>query len=534
MSNRSNPVIARSPAGATWQSRKNEITSPSARNDRLYWFCCVALTAMYFLFLNPYLDVRGFNAHDPAVYISKAINLLKGIGYGEQYAEVFMPSTVQPPFFSFMLTPIFAVFGIHFFAFKLFMVVIAGLLSLAMYKLFFYFFKSKERAIQGTLLLMASPVIFGLSHRVLADVPLFLFVAIALWTLDCYLKKSVSIFSKWLFFAAIASSVAYLTKQTGLAVIVGGYFLLLHPDFRNKMVIQKLILYSVIAGIPIFIWHAWCATIPDDLWYWTMPATRDYLWKNPFTPVDGFLSVSEFIVRVRHNLVWGISNNIAMVFFAPFYFLEGGLLGFLLSVPIVLWLAWQWARSFIKQLSVLEGFVFFSLALMVPKYLGMATRHIAIIWPALIVYGFRGMSSLPDKVQTYVLNSLLIISLCTTFVISWDQWKNPYGSKTLKDYVTAGQEAKTLFPAASVCKAPLSPHWYVLSGHKCQFSGQDLVTYFVSLSDSAPQNLDPYKDVELNVLKEARDIGLLWKNKGGVKKVYENDNFALFQVNRGN
>jgi len=491
----------------------------------------IFLIGMYALFLNPYLDVRGYNAHDSAVYMSRAISLWKGIGYGEQFADVFMPVTGQPPVFSFLLAPIIGIFGVNFFILKMFMLSFAALLSVALYKFFAYFCQSKEQAVCATFLMIASPVIFGLSHRVLADIPLFVFVVWGLWNLDHYFQKSVPIFSPWLIFAVIASSTAYLLKQTALAVFVGAWFLFLHPTFRNKTVLKKLLIFTAISSIPIVIWHAWCSTVPDDLWYWTTPATRDYLWKNPFTAKDGYISVADFIIRVRHNLVWGISNNVAMIFFAPFYFLEGSLLGFLLSVPIVLWLGWQWTWSFIKRPSVLEGFVFFSLALLVPKYLGMAARYIAIIWPALLVYAIRGAVPFPKKIQTYLLNSLILISLCTTFIISLDQWKNPYGSKTLKDYVAIASQARKLLPAESVCKAPLVPHWQILTGHKCQYQGQDLVTYFVSLSDQAPQNLGPYKDVERDALEGAKNVGMLWENrKSELKKVFQNNTFALFKV----
>ena len=521
-------VIASNPIGTTRQSKKNKIAPLSACNNKLY---SLFLMAMYIFFLNPYLDVRGYNAHDPASYINKAISLWKGIGYGEQFADIFLPVTIQPPLFSLFLAPVIGIFGVNFIVLKLFMLVFAAALSFVLFKFFSYFLGYSDSAKWAVLMALASPVIFGLSHRVLADIPVFVFVALSLWSLDNYLRNPGSILSPWLFLSAAASSLAYLTKQTALAVFVGGWFLFLHRDFRNGVVFKKLILYSVIGLIPIVIWHAWCKIIPDDLWYWTTPSVRDYIWKNPFTAKEGFLSLSDFFIRVRHNLVWGISNNIAMAFFAPFYFLEGGLFGFLLSFPIVIWLAWQWGKSFIKQPTVLEGFVFFSLALMVPKYLGMAARYIAMIWPVIIIYFIRALAPLSPKKQSVILNVLIIISLCTTLGISIDQWRNPYGSKTLADYVALSKQAKALLPEGSVCKAPLLTHWQILTGHKCECYGQELVTYFVSLSDTAPQNLDFYRDVERDVLVGARDVGLLWKGQEGrVEKIVQNNTFALFKV----
>ncbi len=507
-------------------------------------FFSIFLGSMYLLFLNPVLDIRGFNANDPAAYINKAIGLWRGIGYGEQFANTFLPVTGQPPVFSLLLAPVVGIFGVNFVILKLYMLFFSLLLGVTIYPFFKYFLKEKKQAVVATFLMMTSPVIFGLSHRVLADVPMFVFMVLGLFTLNRYLREPVPIFSSGLFIASLTASVAYLTKQTALGVFIGGWFLWLHPDFRNRIVFKKLLAYSIISCIPILAWHTWCATLPDNLWYWTTPATRDYLWKNPFTIKDGYISILDFITRMRHNIVWGISNNIAMVFFAPFYFTEGSLFGFFASLPVMLWLSWQWIRSFIKSPSVLEGFVFFSLALFIPKFMGFAARYVAIIWPAVLVYAVRGIAQLPKKFQTYFLSSLCIVSLVTTLVISINQWKNPYGSETLKDYVAAAQEAKKIFPSDSKCAAPLLTHWQILTGHQC-FYGKDSAVlpyllstgsaYLVVLSDHAPRDLEHFKDVELQALEAGvRLIKILEQKQSLFEKVFENKTFMLMKVKNAN
>jgi len=165
------------------------------------------------------------------------------------------------------------------------------------------------------------------------------------------------------------------------------------------------------------------------------------------------------------------------------------------------------------------------MALLVPKYLGMAARYVAIIWPALIVYAVRG------KIGRPVLNLLVSVALMTTLVISIDQFKNPYGSKTLKDYVAIAEKAKELFPKNTVCKVPLDAHWQVLTRHKSQIHGEDMATYFVGLSETAPQDLSPYKDVEKDALQSARKVSDILRNHPRkTEKVIQNDTFALYQV----
>jgi len=501
---------------------------------------CVLLTFMYLLFLNPYIDVRGFNAHDPAGYISRAIALWNGKGYGEEFANRFLPVTIQPIGFSLVLAPLVGLFGVHFVLLKLYMVFFAVLFSLALYRFFQYFLSGNEEALLSVLLTIASPVIFGLSHRVLADIPLFLFVVMALVSLDRYLSESTGLFSSQLWVAAITLGIAYLIKQTAIGVVFGGWFLLLHSKYRNMDVLKKLLVYSSICAIPVVAWQIWDSLVPDDLWYWTTPQVRDFIWKNAFDKSYGFISLSEFLMRVRHNIVWGMSNNLAAVLFAPLYFTEGSYLGFFLSAPVIVWLFWHWMKSFRKKPSVLEGFVFFSLGLMLIKYLGMAARYMAVIYPAILVYTFRGFASFPSRLQKHAPRILIILAFLSTFVVAIDQYRNPYGSLTLKDYVAAAKEAKKLLPDESLCAAPLINHWQVLTGHKCFYARADAVlghlesnpaTYVTTLSETAIRNLEPFKDVERDALSQAFELTrIVEQHPDQFEQIYQNRTFAVFKM----
>lgn len=500
----------------------------------------VLLGLMYVVFLNPYMDIRGFNAHDPAAYILRAISLWNGKGYGAQYANAFLPVTAHPIGLSLILVPVVGLFGVNFLVLKVFMVFISGFLSICLFQFFRYFLGGNKQALPVTLLMMASPVIFGLSHRILADIPLFVFVVLALWTLDRYLREPVPIISRLLFVAALTSSAAYLIKQTGLAVFFGGWLLACHPAFRKPHVFKKLIVYSAVGFVPILVWHAWSSTIPDDLWYWTTASWRDFIAKNPFDPSQGLISVSDFIVRMRHNIVWGMSNNIAMILIAPFYFLEGHMAGFILSLPITAWLLVQWLKSYLRNPSTLEGFVFFTLSLLVVKYLGMAARYNALAYPALLVYTLRGLQAFPEKIRSTVLHSFLIVSLGTTFAVAVDQWKNPYGSSTLEDYVSLSKRAKELFASDSQCAAPLMDHWQVLTGHQCFWSKEGPIpesltanskNYVVALAEGASRDLERFKDVERHALLGAlRLTEAVERKPEAFKRVCSNETFSIYRV----
>ena len=317
--------------------------------------------------------------------------------------------------------------------------------------------------------------------------------------------------------------------------------LILHPRYWNKQFFAKLAFYTSLCSIAIVSWQIWDASVPDDLWYWTTPQVRDFIWKNPFTPDYGTISIGEFLTRVRQNIVWGMSNNIAVLFLAPLYFLEGSYAGFFLSLPVALGLAWHWGKSFVKRPSVLEGFVAFSLLLMLVKYLGMASRYIAIVYPALLIYAFQATEKWGRK-QTILIHSLILVSIATTSVMAFDQHRNPFGSRTLQDYIEAANQAKQSMPHNSVCSAPLLDHWQIMTGHKCFYKNRDISTlketpgpiYLVGLASGAPRNLESFEDVEKDALSGALKQTLtLEQDPQLFKKTYENQTFALFEVVNG-
>lgn len=63
------------------------------------------------------------------MYLLTAQALWRGEGYGMSLAEGFVPVKLQPPGFSALLVPVVGLFGMNFFALKLFMVGLAGLMA---------------------------------------------------------------------------------------------------------------------------------------------------------------------------------------------------------------------------------------------------------------------------------------------------------------------------------------------------------------------------------------------------------------------
>ena len=437
----------------------------------LFLLLGMSLGLMYLFFLNPHVDVKPFNADDSVAYLNRAKSLWEGHGYGESFVDAFFPVTLQPPAFSLLLAPLVGIFGMNFIVLKLFMLLLTILMAISSFIYFRHFLHSQTEVNSAMLLLMASPVIFGLSHQVLAEIPLFLFCMLGLVTLDRYLQTSVRIFSPVLFFSALLIATAYFFKATALGVLAGGWMLILHPKFQTLGTFKKLLLCSVLVFIPILFWQAWCSTIPKTN-FWTQPAWADILMVNPYQAGSPRASLADLAVRMRHNLAWGLSANIAMGLMAPFYFAQGGVLSFVLSLPIVLWLLGSWVKSLVQKPSVLEGFTLFSIFILMIKFEGMAVRYAALLYPVLLVYVFRGFNAnMNAKLQTLVPQVLSVVAIVTTLVVAVDHWNNPYGGKIVRDYISVAQKAKAIFPPHSRCYAPMGSHWQVLTEHLCFISG---------------------------------------------------------------
>ena len=512
------------------------------RESWLFIGVSVFLASMYLLFLNPNVDLQPFNAHDSVAYLSRASSLWNGRGYGETFVDAFFPVTLQPPGFSILLAPVVGIFGMNFAVLKLFMLILSGLMAYSCFRFFNYFLSCRKAANRALLLFMASPVIFGLSHQVLAEVPLFLGCAASLVVFNRYLRPSEDFFSPLFPLSAALIVVSYFIKPTALGILAGGWLLFFHPKFCSPRTLKKLLLCTLLIGIPIFIWQVWCSAIPKTN-FWTQSAWNDVLLLNPYQFDSPRASLADIAVRMRHNLAWGLSANFAMGLIAPFYFSQGGLPSFLFSLLFVIYFIWMWFKSFVQNPSVLEGFVLFGASLLMIKFEGMAVRYGALLYPALIVYAFRGLSSyFGDRAQAFIATALLILALSTTCAVALEHWSNPYGGTIVRDYVAAAKKAKQFFPSNSSCSAPMATHWQILTEHQCFSSNEKAIStkdngsltsadYFVIFSDTAPQDFSRFKDFESHIMRSTSGItGRVKKSTAQFETIYRNNTFALVKA----
>lgn len=496
------------------------------------------LAALYLIFLNPHFDIRAFNAHDPATYLLGARSIAQGAGYGLQFADVFEPMKLQPPGMAALLAPVVGVVGFNFTVLKLMMVMLAAVTAGACYALFRHFLASTTDAAWATLLLMASPTIFGLSHQVLADIPLILCSVVALLALDRYLRQPAGLWSPWLAAAAASTAGAYFFKGLGLAVLVGGWLLLLSASWRCRKTVTKLALYTVLVVIPIAAWQWRCALTPS-IGFHGQFIGRFYLLQEPYTLGSPTASLADLLIRMRHNIAWGMAANAASILFAPLHLIRATLIACFLALPVVGWLVWHWLRSWRERLSVLEGFTLVGMIGLVLYIHGYTERFVAWLFPAFLIYAFRGFAIQPRL--AWLPRACAALSLVVTVVVAWDQWRNPYGAPTVRDYVAMADVARNRFGRAAWCLAPMESHWQVLTNHACLAA--DLSTaveraarqadYTIVLADPAWWRQREVKDFERDLIRSAERVTEAYaRYPGRWKVIASNRTFQLAQAVR--
>ncbi|MDP3921343.1 MAG: hypothetical protein Q8R76_11120 [Candidatus Omnitrophota bacterium] len=490
------------------------------------------LALLYAASLSPWIDIGYFSSHDPASYIGRAVALVNGAGYGEQYANDFYPTRIHSPGMALILTPVVAIFGVNFFALKMFMLCLAAGLAYAMGLFFERFLGKGSRAGAALLLFMASPVIMGLSHRVLAEIPLFACAAVTLVMLDRYLRDRESS-GATLLWAALFSWGAFFLKPTA-GLLGAGWLLWLHPLYRNRVIFRKVLIFTLLAAAPIAAWTMWQAATPAKGYFGQTYADM-LLLENHFELGGPAASLADWIERIRGNVLWGFMSNAAAILVAPLWFMEGTKEGFLIGAPIMAVITVVGVWRFIKEPTVLEGFFVASALVCLLVIQGMSERYTAILYPAIIVYfmNFTGSGRI-GRIGRWLMGGLIITALAASAVSAKEQAARPYRWDVAADYVALAEEVRDELPADSTCVAPLISHWQILTRHLCyvdwEESGAGIgeAGYYVIPAEGMDREGVRFKDFENDVLYEAQEIERALRGHGlAIRTVFENDTFRI-------
>jgi hypothetical protein len=328
---------------------------------RLAFFLTLSLIAVLGAVLIWLATPEGLSLSDDSIaYIAGARSLLAGDGYREAWLESNQPVTHFPPAFSGTLALIGLmgvnpINGAHLLAALLFGVnaALLGLLGWRMTKSY----------IAGIILAALFVVNDSLLrvHAVAMSEPLFLFFSLlAFLCFDLYFEKSKS---TWLVVTGILTSLAYLTRYSGLALVATfAISLILLKDTWKKRITSVLVFFA--GFLPLML--AWSirnrlvagnATNRTLLWH---PVTSETL-------EQGLRTLSEFLIPIEE---WR-----SKLFKTPEIFVA---IIVIISLIILAWIMINGLRRFFKPSTPMPEVVGFTNGLYIFGYLASVLFSISL------------------------------------------------------------------------------------------------------------------------------------------------------------
>jgi len=354
-----------------------------------YWFYAIVVLliglAGYLLYYDMHFGPWAFS--DSAEYIISAKNLVEGNGLGLFGPDgKFMPLTLHPPFYSFMLAPLFALnldvfilvkwLNILFFCGSLF------LLFMGIFRIT----KSTLFSLSIGILFLVSPVMLNNFDGVMTE-PLFIFLSIAnLILLNLYIKEN----NKWYFWGAVLTACfATLTRYIGFASIFSGFlFLIFFSTYPWKKRISISLTYAVLALIPVGIWFVYVGIISNTMASRTIDLSKSIL---QAININRFAFTEVVAEWLPFRTVWFSSWKSKVITIYSTLLLSGGLV----VLTLVLW--WK------KRVNSLRS----NLALVI-----CAGIYIVAYFSFLIVSYF---STLPPDLNERMFSPLLIFIFILIF-----------------------------------------------------------------------------------------------------------------------
>lgn len=495
------------------------------------------LVFLYLAFPNAVIDTRSHNPEDAATYLLAADSLARGRGFGVEYADGFSPITNQGPLFPLLLTPVVRLFGFHFLAIKLWLLFLAFLVFAVSYFFFRQNLPSKGEALFALAFLVSSPVIFGLSHEVLSEIPFIAFLLLSTWMWGAVLRGKGGFLLRGT--AIVLATSAFYARPIGLSILLGGWIFWLHPSCRNREVFKRLLFLTVCTGVLLFPWFYRSITLRTGGWLGESPFYF-FFWKEPDVVMRTPITLADLVLRIRHNLTWGILPNMAVLLFPPLYVIYESLFCLVLSLPVAGWLFWRWWTTFRQSPRLIEGIIFIWVGTLLLFTHGFALRYIAPLFPFMILYAVDfARNHFSGKVRIALASFFLISSVSSSLIYAVDHQRNPYGTPIQKEYVAAGKWARKQIGRRATYFAPMPSRWQVLSrgkAYRAEPANVALVLrgegpeYLLTFRDS--DNIGRYdlKSVEFYNIRETLDVcGYVQDHPEAFTELYHNQLFTLYQ-----
>lgn len=218
------------------------------------WLGLYLASTLFLLFLIVITTPYGIGTSpDSAIYLESAQNLLhgQGLAYHNEAGEL-VPLTHYPPLYPVALAAgSFGILEIQQSARLINALALAGLLSVAARFLHAYTNSIPWSAIGVLAIAASTPVVY--SHWMAWSEPLFLFLTVL--TLFLLIKAIDGRGYMKLFLAAVAASLAVLTRYAGIALIAtGGTFILFFDQRTAREKILRLGAFAAVSASPLLLW----------------------------------------------------------------------------------------------------------------------------------------------------------------------------------------------------------------------------------------------------------------------------------------
>jgi len=402
-----------------------------------------------------FAQIYSFNdmlseAGDNAKYIILAKSMLQGTGYRE-INDPNMPEHLgSPPFFSIMLIPIIALFGINISILKIYMI---GLSILTLFIVYVVINKlgGKYVALTITSMMAFSFQYFHWSHRIMSEVPFILFSFLTFY----YLLKEKG----W--HVILFMLITILTKATSIVLI---------PTVVIYLLLKKKYKYAfIIFFCTSFIFGLW---VMHNTQYTSLNYINSYKYVDPYNPERGLITFTGLFNRAYRSGLNYINNFSHMIFhyneiIYPSFFLIDALI----LLPMVFGFVMLILQ---KKYFFPLYFTFFMGILLI--YPWQTIRFVVPLMPVVyyfLIYGilnmiklFKENVSFKTKYLFYVILVCLVLLQLPSFLLKINMDKNYTYDEPMQKYKLIAEWAKDNVEDDAVILARKPYLFYIWSGGK--------------------------------------------------------------------
>ncbi len=189
-------------------------------------------------------------SYDEALYINIARNLANNI-LDFTYQNVYM--LYRPPVYVYTISlPIkFLENDLHLFAAKIVSAFFHSLTSILVYIFSYELFKKRTYAFISSLIYFLNPVSFTMATRALTHTEFTFFSLLSLYLFYRGEKTGRNVY---IYFSAIASAIAFLTRYVGVILLISKLCYLIYKHRVRLILIKKYYIYSIIFFITTLPW----------------------------------------------------------------------------------------------------------------------------------------------------------------------------------------------------------------------------------------------------------------------------------------